>query len=984
MQKLLAGIHSLADLPAVSDRLGSQPWFEEVASPFTRSDRDRETAVVGRRGDFIWYGTSGPGAEASARKIASQLARAGECSGVLALDPSARRLAIAVSELPVPCRVVDLDRPAPIDLTALSRIPGSGDGPPVAVAGRIAEALRLEDAGFRFFRAFRNLLGRMADEVKDYTGPGSREQLSLLQLTRILFLYFVQSKGWLDGRRGFLREEMDRCLAAGRHLHRQFLKPLFFGTLNLPASSRGAPAHRFGNIPFLNGGLFEPHPLERGWRGVLPNALLCSAFDDVFERFAFTVHESDRPDTIAPDMLGRVFEGVMAPAHRKDSGSFYTPAELVDRVVDQALMAYLAQRHGIERARARELLDHPGETTAKLLGGIRLLDPAVGSGAFLVGALERLTALHHPERLGRHRIRRRILATLHGVDRDAMAVRITELRLWLAVIADDPARIPKMVRPLPNLDCLVRQGDSLLTPSGWMGQLPSRGQLRTSSLAAFRRTFLDATGSEKAAAGRELRKEEHSVACRRVEWAESAMESALRQSVSDARAPDLFGRQAGMGGAGRKSFLKLRQRWHSARTMRRQLREDRAGPWFQYEVQFGDIVGAGKGFDIVIGNPPWVRAERLPARLREHLSERYRWWRAAGERGVRHQPDLSIAFLERGLELAAPDGIVAFLLPAKITSAGYAETARRAIRARYCLHAVARLASEDEGTFTAAVYPLLLVVGKGLPAPDHPVAISIAADSEKVPVSDIPPGGPWVLRGADLARIHARLREMPGLGQHFRARLGVKTGANEVFLNPAAQVEAELLRPVMRGRDLSLPKSSRTGQIVWTHDSGGRPLVSLPAGATRWFNRHHRELTGRNDYRSGPIWQLFRTEGLQTPWRVVWADLARALRPVVTGDDVIPLNTCYYIGCNELSIARALAAWLGSRWIRSLAALSADPARGGYARFNARCIEGLPWFAEAIANPVLISSQDQEETDDTVAGYLGLSAAERGALEGVG
>ncbi|MGH7656815.1 MAG: Eco57I restriction-modification methylase domain-containing protein, partial [Gemmatimonadales bacterium] len=564
--------------------------------------------------------------------------------------------------------------------------------------------------------------------------------------------------------------------------------------------------------------------------------------------------------------------------------------------------------------------------------------------------------------------------------RDAMAVRITELRLWLAVIADDPARMPRRVRPLPNLDCLVRQGDSLLAPGGWMGQLASSAPGHSGPLAGLRRKFLIATGAEKAAAARELHREEHAVACRRAAWAESATDDALRQSVADARAPDLFGQPSRMTAAGRKEFSLFRRMWHSARAIRRQLHEDRAVPWFQYEIQFGDIVNGQGGFDLVIGNPPWVRAERLPARLRQHLSERYAWWRTAADRGMGHQPDLSIAFLERGLELASPDGIVAFLLPAKITSAGYAERARQTLRRKYRLHAVARLASEDEGAFTAAVYPLLLVAGNGRPSPGDSVAIGIGAGSDRVSVSDLPHNGPWVLRSAGLARLNSRFREMPRLGEHFRTRLGIKTGANAVFLDPAAAVEEEMWRPVLRGRDLARPESLRNSFIIWTHGDDGHPLTSLPPGATRWFNRHRRELTRRSDYRGGPIWQLFRTEGLQTPWRVVWADLAGTLRPIVTGNEVIPLNTCYYLACDESAVATALAAWLGSKWLRAAAALVADPARGGYARFNARCIEGLPWFADAVADPVLNANPDPEEIDDAVAGYLEISPAERRAL----
>ena len=99
--------------------------------------------------------------------------------------------------------------------------------------------------------------------------------------------------------------------------------------MNRPAVERTRATRRFGRIPFLNGGLFEPHPLERRWRADIPNRVWREAFDSLFERFDFTADEAGRPGLVAPDMLGRVFEGVMEPGLRRRSGTFYTPAALV-------------------------------------------------------------------------------------------------------------------------------------------------------------------------------------------------------------------------------------------------------------------------------------------------------------------------------------------------------------------------------------------------------------------------------------------------------------------------------------------------------------------------------------------------------------------------------------------------------------------------------------------------------------------------------
>ncbi len=124
--------------------------------------------------------------------------------------------------------------------------------------------------GQRFFREFRATLERMAAGLPGPLPQADRHSLALLQLTRVLFLYFVQAKGWLAGNDRFLSDAVDRCLARSRRVHRDLLRPLFFGTLNRPVAERGRAA-AFGPIPFLNGGLFEPHPLERKVRGDITN-----------------------------------------------------------------------------------------------------------------------------------------------------------------------------------------------------------------------------------------------------------------------------------------------------------------------------------------------------------------------------------------------------------------------------------------------------------------------------------------------------------------------------------------------------------------------------------------------------------------------------------------------------------------------------------------------------------------------------------------
>ncbi len=167
--------------------------------------------------------------------------------------------------------------------------------------------------------------------------------LAILTSTRLLFLSFLESKGWLDGDHGFLRRTWDACMAARGGFHRNVLNPLCFGTLNTPRSRRAAAAHAFGRIPFLNGGLFTRTPLERRHRHALfSDAALGVLVGDLLGRWRFTVRENDASQAEAavdPEMLGHAFECLMASRERRSTGSFYTPKVLVERVFDAAIDA---------------------------------------------------------------------------------------------------------------------------------------------------------------------------------------------------------------------------------------------------------------------------------------------------------------------------------------------------------------------------------------------------------------------------------------------------------------------------------------------------------------------------------------------------------------------------------------------------------------------------------------------------------------------
>ncbi|MEO8089041.1 MAG: N-6 DNA methylase, partial [Gemmatimonadales bacterium] len=987
LETLLPAIRSLHDLTGLVAALGHQPTWEEVP------DRSLKLTVVARTGELPWFAFESSRPERDAERLARRLSRRGRMCLVLALDPLECRMALAVGFDTCPRLEVNLTRPSAEAIASLSRLTATAEGGSLAFAARAADALAAETVGRRFFRVFRATLDRMATGLPGPMSGEDRHGLALLQLTRILFLYFIQTKGWLGGRERFLAEEVERCLAHKRRIHRDLLRPLFFGTLNRPRPLRSRAATLFGAIPFLNGGLFEPHPLERRFRADIPNPLWRDAFDQLFERFHFTVVEGHGHGGVAPDMLGRVFEGVMAPEARHASGTFYTPASLVGSVLDAALVALIAQRLKCGDGEAERRFRTGDPEATQTLASITLLDPAVGSGAFLLGALDRLSSFGTGRALPARK-RRVLQKNLFGVDLSTAAVRLTELRLWLAVIADDPAERASDIAPLPNLDCLIRQGDSLFDPLGHgIDTVPHEPKV-VNELSRLRRWVVTASGGEKQALIRRLRAAEARALATSLATAESRVSMDVSACLQAARGRDLFGQRRGLDRELRSHLRGLRGRLRSLRQSRRRLARDGGLPWFHYGSHFADVFTRG-GFDIVAGNPPWLRSEEIPSQVRERLAGRYRWWRSsAGSYGNR--PDLAVAFLERSLELAAPSGIVAMLVPAKVASAGYAVTARHSLASATTLHAIANL-TETGTEFDATVYPMALIAGKAPPPPQHRVRTTLAITGELgVGQASLVGGGPWILVTDRLRRVLETLQaDHPALGERFSCHLGLKTGANHVFLGPPEDLEPEVLRWAVRGRDVGAFRCDPGTRLLWTHDAHGRPRSELPPRCTAYLARYQAELRARRDYTGGPSWTVFRARPAVARYRVVWPDLARQLTAaaLTARDDEyrIPLNSCYVVTTRSAVEAERLAAGLNSTWLRAVAGLGAVPAAGGFARFNARTIARLPlpgsvFDAHNLSRLARLGRTGvpvQEELDAAMAVHLGLSAKAQNALRAV-
>lgn len=831
----------------------------------------------------------------------------------------------------------------PSDAETLLALHAASDGDDLIVHERWCEILGREALSHRFYRALEHHVLALGEGATGAAPTEARRELALLTTSRLLFLAFLQSRGWLASDADFLARHFDRALGAGGQAHRRFLEPLFFGTLNTRVSQRAAAARAFGRVPFLNGGLFARSPLERRYRTLrFRDEDLGMLFDEVLARYRFSAREqqSDWSESaVDPEILGRAFESLMASRERRDSGSYYTPHVLVARVTEAALEEALADGLSmVDRGPVvapqpiRNALHDPAslaplerDTFRASLTHLRILDPACGSGAFLVYALERVAHLLAAAGDARPQadIRRGVLtSSIFGVDVNPMAVWLCELRLWLSVVMDLDVTDPLDVPPLPNLDRNIRVGDTI---AGGDTSTPATGRATQSALGSLRARYTRATGPRKLSLARALDRAERASALSDLSLRLELLASERRALVTAARGRDLFGQRRGSVGEERESLADIRTRVRALRQAQRSLARGGALP-FRFASHFADVSASG-GFDIVVGNPPWVRLHRIDPDRRDALRHefavfRHAAWQAGANAagvgaGFAAQVDLAALFAERAIGLLRPGGTLALLLPLKLWRSLAGGGVRRLLGDANHLRLLEDW-SAAPSAFDAAVYPSLVVARRassseardsgtlpatlhrrGVPALLRPTTEEMRSSQVQLAVhrkdfaigwscerADLPvdntPGAPWLILPPPARDAFARLaRAGPPLADSpfGRPSLGVKCGCNDAFLvhcesggvehaevsssGRRGAVEGALLRPVLRGESVRAWTPTRTRErIVWTHDTAGRALDALPPLAARWLARWRAPLTRRTDLRGRQAWwALHRVEG---------------------------------------------------------------------------------------------------------------------------
>lgn len=798
---------------------------------------------------------------------------------------------------------------------------------------------------------------------------------------------------------------------------------LFFFPLFVALSNEGVAFPSLGDVPFLNGGLFEvPADTPLADQLVVGNGVFHSVFDDLLECYNFTVREDTPLDVevaIDPEMLGQIFENLVlglerGADRRKATGSYYTPRVIVHFMCRQAIREYLAAESGLhpaglealmdtgpaeqltpeEVAGLREMITEPeARLLLKSVADARVLDPAVGSGAFLVGMLYQmvaLTKLLDVRLYGQKRVLRRnydydlkrgfIERNLYGVDIQSEAVRICELRLWLSLMVDYQQRAGEAVPTLPNLSYRVRVGDSLI--ERLFGEPVQLDQLADDAVA---RQLIDRIQTEK----RGYFKEPNLWEKQRRELRILEMLCELAVKLVGARLGKVRERMSATVPSMGDEFMSKEHRklkaefeaelaryqatMEQAKSIYEQVRAMQSGEApteardvdalrtqlglsFIWRLDFAEVFADKGGFDVVIANPPYIRQERF--------SDQKPLLKAAFPDVYQGVADLYVYFYRQGLALARPRGVLTFISSNKFFRAGYGQGLRAYLRDNTRLKTVIDFG--DLPIFEATTYPCVLVTANRRPGDGEAtaqalnvrsmatleyLADAVQRDGWSQPQRSLRRDG-WALERPEVLALLDKLRRSGRpLGEYVGGRFyrGVTTGLNKAFVIDQATRDqliaedprsAEIIKPWIRGRDIDRWRVDWAGlYLLWTYQ--GIKIKEYQA-ILEYLSRFREKLAKRWEPSRGQCeWYELRPCDFYAEFdkpKIVYPDIANEPEFAYDATGAYGGNTMYILPTDELYLLGVL----NSSAVEFFYTQISSTIRGDYLRFIATYMQQVP------------------------------------------
>jgi len=668
--------------------------------------------------------------------------------------------------------------------------------PTLALIENAFSVQALDDKFFKEYSEKHFQLVNILEGISKFTeeaeiGKFTADEFSKKLMSQIVFLYFVQKKGYLGigkntGDKEFIRTMFNKAVDSNKNFFNEYLEPLFEEALNTKRDKSNYYERLDCTVPFLNGGLFETirgYDLGESKITVSNDYFSNSRGDgllDIFDRYNFTVSEGDEQESevaVNPEMLGKVFESLLDTETSKKNGVVYTPRQIVQYMCKESLIQYLSNEisvvnkkvietlilHGDrvihednenltgEYIDAKKLLRDASDTIIDTLYKVKVAEPSVGSGAFLVGMLQEIVNTiellndfrEEPDKRI-YNIKSSVIENcLYAVDVEPTAVEITKLRLWLSLLVDEG----EDVKPLPNLDFKIMCGNSVVNTfngivlddneiknqykeikeeakklpmnSPYKKEINKQKAELEEAINDFEKIVEEKENmfnehnhdikEEKINAVNNLRAKmfKSALKVKNTQKLNKAVENIMKMLaintpklgqvkeildkvvVSDS--PEFVTEKitelVGLGNGKAENCNKIIPQIYSLISEHKsdedideiankykELSSGKNSEFFMWKSEFKEVFKEDKegrkGFDIVIGNPPYVSSTNTDSGLKDLLEERFSTYSK--------KADLMIAFMELGFgELLKEKGVMAFITSNKWLRAGYGEAFRQ-------------------------------------------------------------------------------------------------------------------------------------------------------------------------------------------------------------------------------------------------------------------------------------------------------------------